>query len=896
MISNLTNTLWEFNDVFTNLPTTDLSGVKYDIIFSSNSVAYSQIIFVNINSEVDIYYQINEYESPVRVFQGSLNTWANERYKIISVITGDDIQNVDLIQILTNNATLKFLTTQIELTLTEGVLTWTQVVNADYYNLYKLPSNEPFTENVTSPLNIMRYPSGTYQVRGFCYNPDITQDDASTLFSNGQNWEKSSTQNIALHPYIQGEIDEDVTLYPKTTKANIVDMTISDTPSEDSSALFTAGGAYELKGQIEEANSEIDSINDNNVYQASTSLDGKTLYLLGKLNGEDNNIEFTGGADWGQIQGNIQSQTDLQDALNNKVDKVAGSSLMTSAEHDKLSGIENGAEVNVLEGVQINNNDLTITNKKVNIAMDTTFNPSSTNAAQSQAIANFVNSSISSNTAYFLGTYNLVSDLSGSISDTHSDVGVEIKTYLQNHPPVGGISNNDYVFIQIPTADNTPTIIAQIDRYKYNSEDEEWLYEYTLNNSGFTAAQWAAINSGIDATKVSNYDGYASTKQDTLVDSGNDQNIKTINGNSILGSGNITTYAEFNSNWATNSTTLAFCQQVNGTASAVVGTAYLGSVSFSDMPTGVSNGELVVEIIPSSAADNGKAIHLILTSGSISPYRWEYTYWEQNSADHYTGWIGFQNKLTAGNNISIAGNTISAVSSSTNKFVTAAMYEYLDNQLYQAPSVSTFALLGTIDGGSSQSVSGTFETGSTIVVNAIRHKETNINNIDTLYIYFHGVALESITKSASTVDVNLSTPQTITSDVSSLLKGTNTKGNTFSKGVNISFTNYAYSALVDSTTAPTTQQDGLTKQSVDSTFRNNGASFNYHVDEYLYLYTTSSSATTIQTQVIGDWADVNTTSVGQVTITKANGTTGTYYCFRTTSPFSANGTATYRVV
>lgn len=225
----------------------------------------------------------------------------------------------------------------------------------------------------------------------------------------------------------------------------------------------------------------------------------------------------------------------------------------------------------------------------------------------------------------------------------------------------------------------------------------------------------------------------------------------------------------------------------------------------------------------------------------------------------------------------------------SHKFVTSAMYDYLDNQLYQAPAVSVFQLGGTVDGTSNTNISGNYETGSTIIITGFRHKETNISNISG-NLTFNGDS--NIGPSATEVGVNLSTSLTITSNTTKTLSGTDTKGNPFSASKSVSFVNYAYSTLNSSTTAPTT---GLTKQSVDSTFRTNGASFNYSVGDYLYLYTTSSSATTIQTNVLGQWADVNTTVEDPVTITKANGTTATYYCFRTTSAFSANGTAKYRV-
>ena len=80
----------------------------------------------------------------------------------------------------------------------------------------------------------------------------------------------------------------------------------------------------------------------------------------------------------------------------------------------------------------------------------------------------FVNSSIVTNTAYFKGTFNSVSDL-----------------------PTTRVTPNDYAFvIRIDNLGQT-----YYDRYKYTA-DGEWMFEYSINNSGFTAEQFAAINSG----------------------------------------------------------------------------------------------------------------------------------------------------------------------------------------------------------------------------------------------------------------------------------------------------------------------------------------------------------------------------------------------------------------
>lgn len=106
----------------------------------------------------------------------------------------------------------------------------------------------------------------------------------------------------------------------------------------------------------------------------------------------------------------------------------------------------------------------------------------------------FVNSSIQTATATYQGSYNLVTDLSLTISASRADIASALGS------AISGEDNNDYAFVEIPTANDNPTEIARIERYKFNGT--AWSYEYTLNNSGFTAAQWASINSGINSSLV----------------------------------------------------------------------------------------------------------------------------------------------------------------------------------------------------------------------------------------------------------------------------------------------------------------------------------------------------------------------------------------------------------
>ena len=98
----------------------------------------------------------------------------------------------------------------------------------------------------------------------------------------------------------------------------------------------------------------------------------------------------------------------------------------------------------------------------------------------------FVNSSISTNTAYYI-----------------SDNGQPFSSLADLEAYSGPLTNNDYAFV-VGTDQDGNTIYT---RYKYNASTGVWGAEYVLNNSSFTAVQWAAINSGITAELVTAFGG-----------------------------------------------------------------------------------------------------------------------------------------------------------------------------------------------------------------------------------------------------------------------------------------------------------------------------------------------------------------------------------------------------
>jgi len=163
------------------------------------------------------------------------------------------------------------------------------------------------------------------------------------------------------------------------------------------------------------------------------------------------------------------------------------------------------------------------------------------------------------------------------------------------------------------------------------STDTVWVWD-----SDSTA--WVDTDTKGQVTTVNGQTGDV-TVQETLV---NQSNIKSINGNSLLGSGNleIAAHLAYPSSWPTTSstTTKAFCDAVAADTTAVEGKMYLGEVRWSDLPADLVNGEVEVEIMSGSTAQN-KVIVLTLTSGNRSPYMWKYTYW--NGGHNVSGWKGF---------------------------------------------------------------------------------------------------------------------------------------------------------------------------------------------------------------------------------------------------------------
>ena len=178
-----------------------------------------------------------------------------------------------------------------------------------------------------------------------------------------------------------------------------------------------------------------------------------------------------------------------------------------------------------------------------------------------------------------------------------------------------------------------------------SQDDAQTYYRYSKSSDSFTLIG----ELGPYYTKAES-DILLNAKQDTLV---NQVNIKSVNGNSLLGSGDLelTQYLGFPSDWPTTNatTTKQFCDVVAADVDAIEGKMYLGEVRWSDLSTvGLVNAEVAVSIMKGSTAQT-KVIVLKMTSGNQAPYQWQYTYW--NGGSNVSGWIGFVPTTNTANRI-----------------------------------------------------------------------------------------------------------------------------------------------------------------------------------------------------------------------------------------------------
>ena len=187
-----------------------------------------------------------------------------------------------------------------------------------------------------------------------------------------------------------------------------------------------------------------------------------------------------------------------------------------------LSQISNNTQSSQNNASQIQNLQNTIEDVSNQLATVQDVIPATASSQNQLADQGFVNSSIQTATAYFRGDWS-------TWADVPSDPSLYPADATGNRTPI----TNDYMVVIADEQENGGTW-----RYKYTGVWSEqgksgWMPEYQVNETPFTAAQNAAINSGVTAQAVADIAAMKTGKQDKLTAGTG----ITIDGNTISTSG-----------------------------------------------------------------------------------------------------------------------------------------------------------------------------------------------------------------------------------------------------------------------------------------------------------------------------------------------------------------------
>ena len=175
---------------------------------------------------------------------------------------------------------------------------------------------------------------------------------------------------------LQGEVD---TLEGTVaTKANASEVYTKG--EADGKIAAAVAGASHLKRTIVDALPDAGEADENTIYMVAKSgdtgdRDGYDEYFVIEGAWEkigDTVVDLTEYAKTSEVTSAIgAAKTELQTNIDKKVDKVAGSRLMTDTEGTKLAGIEEAAEVNIIESITAGGEALQVNAKAVALPLAT---------------------------------------------------------------------------------------------------------------------------------------------------------------------------------------------------------------------------------------------------------------------------------------------------------------------------------------------------------------------------------------------------------------------------------------------------------------------------------------------------------------------------------------------
>lgn len=208
------------------------------------------------------------------------------------------------------------------------------------------------------------------------------------------------------------------------------------------------------------------------------------------------------------------------------------------------------------------------------------------------------------------------------------------------------------------------------------------------------------------------------------------------------------------------------------------------------------------------------------------------------------------------------------------------------------PSVPTIELLELYD-INDELIDLLYEGEGPIMVKSIKHRETNLNNIDGTLTFYGGTpyisVLDNIEPSIEVATVELLPTVQVDTTTSFKLAGVAKDETPFAKEIVLVFENYVYTAISDTGEAPV---EGLYKQGRADLFAVTGAEFTYDTGDSIYFYTVKNNAV-VEQYILGTWTQVAANNLGQIEVT-IDEEQKEFYCYQV-GPFLSGGTDTFRI-
>lgn len=259
----------------------------------------------------------------------------------------------------------------------------------------------------------------------------------------------------------------------------VMDRVSSFTPFDEKFADICAGVFASFSATI-----------PNDIICSDSEFEVRTITLnhngIYDIIGYDQAVVAVEGGVWGQITGDINEQTDLMTLINSKQNNL------TAGTNIKIEG-------DVISNTyQYDDSEI-----KGDIENIEKLIPAQATEQNKLADKDFVNSTVASSAANFRGLWNTWADVPTNVDDYPED-------YVGNKKP----THNDY--LTVIDASDYVGLEAQQYRFYYIGDwdvlgKSGWTPQYKIGVN-FTAAQQAAIDSGITASKVAEID----TKQNIL--------------------------------------------------------------------------------------------------------------------------------------------------------------------------------------------------------------------------------------------------------------------------------------------------------------------------------------------------------------------------------------------